>query len=111
VGGQGKDSSGDIFLSFSTGNNIKVGSPAYPSSAPVIENIQMAHNDSMVTSSQRNSELESLFSAVADCVEEAIYNALCSAETVESRKGRKVEAIDLGLLKKTLEKHVVFEYK
>jgi Peptidase family S58 len=54
------------------------------------------------------SDLDSLFSAVADCVEEAIYNALCCAETVEGQKGRKIEAIDLEWLKKTLEKHAVF---
>lgn len=49
VGGRGYDSSGDIFLAFSTGNNVTIGPPAYPSPVPVIENIQMARNDSIGT--------------------------------------------------------------
>lgn len=54
------------------------------------------------------SDLDSLFSAVAECVEEAIYNALCCAETVEGQKGRRIEAIDLEWLKKMLKKNAVF---
>jgi L-aminopeptidase/D-esterase-like protein len=47
VGGKGYDSSGDIFLAFSTGNKINIGSPIYSSKHPVIENVQMARNDSI----------------------------------------------------------------
>ena len=52
---------------------------------------------------------DSLFSAVADVVEEAIYNALCSAESVMGTKGRKVDAIDLVWLKQVLQDHLVFQ--
>jgi D-aminopeptidase len=52
-----------------------------------------------------------LFAAVADCVEEAIYNALCCAESVVGFKGHKIDAIDLEWLKSTLKKHVVFDEK
>lgn len=52
--------------------------------------------------------VDTLFSAVADCVEEAIYNALCCAESVVGFKGHKIDAIDLEWLKDTLRKHVVF---
>ena len=55
VGGKGYDSSGDIFLAFSTGNKINIGSSIYASKHPVIENIQMARNDSIGTSVGRGS--------------------------------------------------------
>lgn len=41
-------------------------------------------------------------------MEEAIYNALCCAESVVGFKGHKIDAIDLEWLKDTLRKHVVF---
>ena len=53
--------------------------------------------------------LDTLFSAVADCVEEAIYNALCCAESIVGFKGHKIDAIDLGWLKSTLKRHIVFD--
>jgi len=40
-------------------------------------------------------------------VEEAIYNALCCAESVVGFKGHKIDAIDLEWLKNILQKHVV----
>jgi D-aminopeptidase len=50
-----------------------------------------------------------LFSTVSDVVEEAIYNALCAAESVVGLKGRSIDAIDLDWLKEMLKKHVVFD--
>ena len=54
----------------------------------------------LVPLSQCKSELDSVSLVIADCVEAMIYNALCLAETVEGRKGRKIEVIYLGQLKK-----------
>jgi D-aminopeptidase len=46
-----------------------------------------------------------LFEAAADCVEEAILNAVCMAETMEGN-GNKVEALDLGVVKGMMEKYL-----
>jgi D-aminopeptidase len=51
-----------------------------------------------------------LFSAVSDVVEEAIYNALCSAESVVGLQGRRIDAIDLDWLREVLKKHAVFDW-
>ena len=64
VGGLGANSSGDIFIAFSTANRID---PKAPTSA-----VTMVSPDIMTT----------LFRAAAEATEEAILNALCKAETV-----------------------------
>ncbi|HKX07399.1 MAG TPA: P1 family peptidase [Stellaceae bacterium] len=64
VGGLGANSSGDIFMAFSTANRID---PTAPTSA-----VTMVSPDTMTT----------LFGAAAEATEEAILNALCKAETV-----------------------------
>lgn len=69
----------------------------------------MARNDSIGSLSRCGLTLDTLFSAVADVVEEAIYNALCAAESVVGTKGRKIDAIDLDWLKSVLQKHAVFD--
>jgi D-aminopeptidase len=50
-----------------------------------------------------------LFTAVVDCVEEGIYNALCSADNVIGFQGRKADAIDLDWLRDVLKKHAIFD--
>ena len=47
VGGKGYDSSGDLFLAFSTGNSISTGLPIHSITHPVVESVQMARNDSI----------------------------------------------------------------
>jgi D-aminopeptidase len=98
VGGQGHHQSGDIFIAFSTANEIPIeggakGDPWKPSSS-LVDVIDDA-------------TINSLFIAVADAVEESIYNALCMAETTIGYMGRKVEALDLNKLKSTMSKYIV----
>jgi D-aminopeptidase len=63
VGGLGSNSSGDIFIAFSTANRID---PTAPTST-----VTMISPENMTT----------LFRAAAEATEEAILNALCMAET------------------------------
>ncbi|KAF5027610.1 hypothetical protein F66182_280 [Fusarium sp. NRRL 66182] len=91
VGGYGSNGSGDIFLAFSTAAKIPMqdfagGLDPYK---PVPVSIATVNNESI------NGALE----AVADATEEAIYNALCMAETMTGYKGRTVEALDLEKVK------------
>ncbi|MGB8360479.1 MAG: P1 family peptidase [Acidimicrobiia bacterium] len=80
VGGYGHDSSGDIFLVFSTGNHLPSGQqPWHLESVP-------------------NKDMDRLFHAVADATEESIINALCAAETTTGRLGRVAYALPLDLL-------------
>lgn len=81
VGGYGHDSSGDLFLVFSTGNRL-------PAKAP---------GPHMVSALSSN-EMDPIFHAAADATEEAILNALCAAETTTGRLGRVAHAIPYDLL-------------
>ena len=47
-----------------------------------------------------------MFEAAANAVEEAIYKALCMAETMTGLGGKKVEALDLEKVRKVMEKHL-----
>lgn len=49
--------------------------------------------------------LSPLFHATLESVEEAIYNSLLMATTIEGREGRRVEAIDAGKVKVLLRKY------
>ncbi|KAL7952925.1 DmpA/ArgJ-like protein [Trichoderma compactum] len=102
VGGYGSNTSGDIFLTFSNANDIPVQElsmsgprPAHPY-VPQLLGVKMATNET----------IDGLFEAVADATEEAIYNALCMAETTVGFKGRKVEAMDLVKVKEIVEKRL-----
>lgn len=86
VGGYGHDSSGDIFLAFSTGNHL-------PANATASWNIQV----------MPMSEMTTLFHAVADATEEAILNALCAAETTTGQKNRVAHALPVDLVAEILE--------
>jgi D-aminopeptidase len=88
VGGYGHDSSGDIFLAFSTGNHLEAG---------VTSPRQVA--------TLANEAMDPLFHAVADCTEESILNALCAAETMTGRSNRTAHAIPLDLLAGIVERH------
>jgi D-aminopeptidase len=85
VGGYGHDSSGDIFLAFSTGNHV----PARADGPVTVETLPNHHMDG-------------LFHAVAEATEESIINALCAAETTTGRQGRVAHAIPLDLLEEAL---------
>lgn len=80
VGGYGHDSSGDIFLAFSTGNHLPAGA------------------DRWAIDVLAPGEMDGLFHAVADATEESILNALCAAETTTGRLGRVAHALPLDRL-------------
>ncbi|MGH6892847.1 MAG: P1 family peptidase, partial [Dongiaceae bacterium] len=81
VGGFGSNSSGDIFLAFSTGNSVPMKIP--------MANLRMLGMD----------QCTPLFQAAAEATEEAIWNALVTAETMVGWKSRTVHAIPHDLLK------------
>src|SRR6185503_4533142 len=80
------DGSGDLFLAFSTAN----------ASAS-----QVASFDAHVLA---NGQLNPLFLATVQSVEESIVNALVAAETMTGVQGKTVSAIDTGELKKILKR-------
>jgi D-aminopeptidase len=82
VGGVGENSSGDLFLCFSTGNR---GLPAgdFDAGTPPTVRLEMVP-------AQR---LTPLFDAVVEATEEAILNALCAAETMTGRGGVTAHAL------------------
>ncbi|USP72746.1 peptidase family T4 protein [Curvularia clavata] len=97
VGGWGANPSGDIFLAFSTANEIDVQTATASKDPFVAEEIGVR----MVN----DHTINSLFEAAADCVEESILNAVCMAETMEGN-GRKVEALPLDKVKEIMEKYL-----
>lgn len=87
VGGIGDNGSGDIFLAFATGNHL----PLNPSTA---YDLKMLPHD----------QLDLFFEATAEAVEEAILNALTSAETMTGYLGRTVCALPLDDLQRLMRK-------
>ncbi len=82
VGGIGHNGSGDLFLAFSTGNHV-------PAGAKEPYNVRSLPGHMM----------NELFSALAECVEEAILNVLTAAETMTGYNGRTAYALPLDLLR------------
>jgi len=82
MGGVGENSSGDLFLCFSTGNR---GLPAgdFAAATPLTVPLEMVP-------AQR---LTPLFDAVVEATEEAILNALCAAETMTGRARATAHAL------------------
>jgi D-aminopeptidase len=80
VGGIGANSSGDIFLAFATGNHIRQGAQ--------ISDVRMLAPEAMTP----------LFQAAAEATEEAILNALSSAETMTGLNGHTAHALPLDRL-------------
>ena len=76
VGGTGADGSGDLFIAFSTHNRVP---PAGAGPFPV--------------ETLGSSALSTLFDGVAEAVEESVWNALVSAQTMTGHKGHVVHAI------------------
>jgi D-aminopeptidase len=79
------DGSGDLCLAFSTANLTMSEAAA----APAMGNLAFLPNN----------QLDTLFEATAQSVEEAIINAMVAAETMVGREGRRVAAIDHDALK------------
>ena len=87
TGGTGADQSGDLFLAFSTA---------------IISN-----SNSTIQSTEflSNIEMNLLFEATIQCVEEAIVNTLVAAETMVGYNGHRVEAISHQQLIELLKKY------
>jgi len=88
VGGVSTNSSGDIFIAFSTAN-------IEAASRNQVVNIQMLPNDQM----------DPLFAAIIQATEEAIINALVAAETMTGIDGNTVYALPHDRLIETLKKY------
>ena len=80
------DGSGDLFLAFSTAN----------AAASQTEGFELR--------ALANGQLNPLFLATVQAVEESIINAMVAAETMTGRDGTTVPAIDTGELKKVLKR-------
>ena len=89
VGGRGENSSGDIFLAFSTANAAEIGKDEG------VANVQMLPND----------RINMLFWATAQATDEAIVNALVAAETTTGYKGNTVFALPHDRLREVLKKY------
>jgi len=88
VGGFGSNSSGDIFIAFSTAN-------------PDIYNRSGIKEVKMFS----NNRISPLFQATAQATEEAILNALIAAETMTGINGNTVYALPHDRLKEVLKKY------
>jgi len=80
------DGSGDLFLAFSTANST------------------VSQVESFEVRALANGQLNPLFLATVQGVEESIVNALVAAETMTGVQGKTVAAIDTGELKKILKR-------
>jgi D-aminopeptidase len=92
MGGAGENSSGDMFLSFSTANQVPPGET--PSDRRVID---VAMLD--------GAAIDPLFYAVIEATEEAILNALLQAETMTGRDGVTAHALDPSRLTEILTRY------
>jgi L-aminopeptidase/D-esterase-like protein len=88
MGGRGGNSSGDIFIAFSTAN---------PEAGKMdsLAHLQMLPNE----------KIDPLFQAVTSATEEAIVNAMIAAETMDGINGNKVFAIPHDRLMEVLKKY------
>lgn len=100
VGGWGAKLSGDIFLAFSTANELDMHTVATANKKfdpwlPQEATIRMIDDHTV----------NALLEASADVVEEAILNAVFMAETMEGN-GNKVDALDLEKVKELMAKYL-----
>jgi len=93
VGGRGENSSGDIFIAFSTAN---VGEASKDEG---VSNLTMLPNE----------RINPLFWATAQATEEAILNAMVAAETMKGLGGNTVFALPHDRLKEILKKYNRFQ--
>lgn len=88
VGGIGSNSSGDIFLAFSTANQGVAARSG-------IQQIEMLPND----------EITPLFDATVQATEEAIINVMVSAKTMTGINGRTIHALPHDRVRELLAKY------
>ncbi|KLJ11111.1 D-aminopeptidase [Blastomyces silverae] len=96
VGGWGSNSSGDIFVAFSTAEKLSRDEPQFSWTVNVEQKVRVVQDLS----------INALFEAAADATEEAIYNALVGAEDMEGPGGLKVKALDHEVLKEVVGKYL-----
>lgn len=89
MGGIGGNSSGDIFMAFSTANGTEA------SKESSLANVLMLPNEM----------INPLFEATVQATEEAIVNALVAAETMTGYKGNTIYALPHARLKTILKKY------
>ena len=97
VGGYGHNPSGDIFPAFSTGNEVPV--QTVTGQRRSVDPFKARALDARFVDDQ---SINGLLEAAADATEEAIYNALCGAETMTGNRGRRVEALPLGRVREIM---------
>ncbi|MCC7401427.1 MAG: P1 family peptidase [Chitinophagaceae bacterium] len=88
AGGRGENGSGDIFIAFSTANPNAFSREAN-------SKVEQISND----------QINPLFEATMQAVEEAIINAMVAADTMEGINGNKVYALPRDLVIKILKKY------
>lgn len=103
TGGFGANSSGDIYIAFSTAE----GPPREPetdSNMSTWKARRMARVEQSIDVVQ-DTTINGLFEAVVEATHEAILNAMCMAEDMEGPAGARAEAIPLDRLKDTVERY------
>jgi len=88
LGGLGENSSGDMFIAFSTGN---------PGA--------WAADEPAALETWPNDRMDPLFEATVEATEEAILNAMVAAETMSGRDGLVVHALPHDRLREVLRKY------
>ncbi|KAJ7660260.1 peptidase family T4 protein [Mycena polygramma] len=101
VGGNAHNPSGDIFLAFSTANEIPV--QTVTASGRSVDPWTPKPLSVQVLDDQT---INGIFEATADAVEEAILNALCMAQSMEGVGGIKAEALPLDKVKELMLKYL-----
>ena len=89
AGGRGENSSGDIFIAFSTANATEV------TKGTGLASVSMLPNE----------RIDFLFWATAHATEEAIVNAMVAAETMKGFNGNTVHALPHDRLREALRKY------
>ena len=94
VGGGGENSSGDLFIAFSTGNRGRMSSYKL-SGAPEPFDVAMLPDTG----------ISALFWAAIEATEEAILNAMCMADTMSGRDSRTIHALPLDRLQEVMQRY------
>jgi D-aminopeptidase len=92
MGGVGENSSGDLFLAFSTANR---GMGTLAADAPEVTTVRTLNSARMTP----------LFDAVIEATEEAILNSMLAAETMTGKRGTTAYAVDHDLLVAAMAKY------
>jgi D-aminopeptidase len=92
TGSTSGNSSGDIFIAFSTGNTVPQSATSRTLSATFV-------------SPESTSTLNPLFQAVVEATEESVLNALMKAETMTGINGNKVHALPYDRVKAVMTKY------